>query len=203
MKPIHQLLCLGDSYTIGEGAPLYDSFPYQLMQLLRQMQIHCNAPEIIAQTGWTSFELAEYLIHHPFSTNYDFVTLLIGVNNQYRNSDIIEFENDYQFLLQKAIHYTGNQPGKVMGIAIPDWGYSPFAARKHATNIEKIHKEIDTLNVICEALCNKAGVHFINIANLTKYIVEEGYFTDDGLHYTATMYRQWAQMIAALIKKLQ
>ncbi|WP_298299750.1 GDSL-type esterase/lipase family protein [Hydrotalea sp.] len=202
MKPLHQILCLGDSYTMGEGVPLFESFPYQLMQHLRQMQVHCNAPEIVAKTGWTSFELAEYLIHHSFSEKYDIATLLIGVNNQYRNLDNAEFENDYQFLVQKAIHLAGNQPHKVIGISIPDWGYSPFAWKHHSANIEKIHTTIDTYNAICAKHCKNAGVQFVDITQLTNQKLEKKYFTSDGLHYSGAMYYQWVQQLLITIKQI-
>ena len=88
---INSLLCLGDSYTIGESVPLFESYPYQTVQLLRKGGIHFQAPEIIAKTGLTSFELADHLINWKLNESYDFVCLLIGVNNQYRGLPIIDF----------------------------------------------------------------------------------------------------------------
>ena len=81
------ILCLGDSYTIGEGVPLHESFPYLLVQSLREANQIFNAPEIVAKTGWTSFELLEHLNNIKLNSTYSFVTMLIGVNNQYRRSE--------------------------------------------------------------------------------------------------------------------
>jgi hypothetical protein len=101
-KHVHSLLCLGDSYTIGEGVPLHQSFPYQAVQQLRKAGKHFHAPEIVAQTGWTTFELADFIIHHSFEQQYDFVTLLIGVNNQYRGLSVDDFAEEYEYLLKKV-----------------------------------------------------------------------------------------------------
>ena len=92
MQHIHSYLALGDSYTIGESVPIHQSFPYITTQLLRQEKIAMHAPEMVAKTGWTSTELAEHLLHTQLNQHYDFVTLLIGVNNQYRNLSIDNFK---------------------------------------------------------------------------------------------------------------
>src|SRR5688572_11620272 len=99
-------LALGDSYTIGELVPLYESFPYQAVQLLRGEGLHFHAPEIVAKTGWTTSELAEHLLHTKLNEHYDFVTLLVGVNNQYRGLPIDDFKSDLEFLLKKALHFS-------------------------------------------------------------------------------------------------
>ena len=80
----YQYLALGDSYTIGEALPLIESFPYQTVQLLRAEDIEIVASEIIAKTGWTTGELQAAIDGYTFAKKYDFISLLIGVNNQYR-----------------------------------------------------------------------------------------------------------------------
>jgi len=94
-------LALGDSYTIGESVPLHESFPYQTVQLLRKNGLYFHAAEIIAKTGWTTFELAEHILHSRLNDHYDFVTLLIGVNNQYRSLSVEDYKTDFEFLLRK------------------------------------------------------------------------------------------------------
>ena len=90
-------LALGDSYTIGESVPLHEGFPYQVVQLLRKKGIHFHAPEVVAKTGWTSFELADHILHTTLNEQYDFVSLLIGVNNQYRGLPVADFKEEFQF----------------------------------------------------------------------------------------------------------
>jgi len=102
---IKTFLALGDSYTIGEQVPLHESFPYQLLQLLRNEGHSYYAPEIIAKTGWTTDELNEQINKTNFLPQYDLVTLLIGVNNQYRGRHWYEYKLELMHLMQRAIYH--------------------------------------------------------------------------------------------------
>lgn len=191
------LLCLGDSYTIGEAVPLYDSFPYQLVQLLRKQHMHVHAPEIVAQTGWTSFELADYLIKHAFNDHYDFVTLLIGVNNQYRGLSVEDFAEEFEFLLKKAIHFADNKAQHVCVLSIPDWGVTPFAKGKDADAIEAA---INQFNEVKNTIAAKYGVYFIDITPLTRKAKQQkDLIASDGLHPSAMAYSEWAKLVAAWV----
>lgn len=198
-KHYHTYLALGDSYTIGEGLPLHESFPSQVIQLLRKQGHHFNAPEIVAKTGWTTAELAEHILHNSLNEKYDFVTLLIGVNNQYRNLLPSDYASDFEFLLRKAIHFSGEQPGKVMVLSIPDWGVTPFAKGKDS---KKIGAAIDELNDINKQLSQKYKVAYIDITNGTRQAINDAsLLTTDKLHYSAKLYLEWAGMIATEIGK--
>lgn len=190
----YSLLCLGDSYTIGEGVPLYESFPYQTMQLLRKAGVPVHAPEIVAKTGWTTFELAEYLIHHQMEESYDMVSLLIGVNNQYRGLGIKSFQEDAEFLLRKAIHLADNQASRVVVLSIPDWGVTPFAKDRDR---EAIAQQIDAFNEVLQALCEKYAVTFLDnsIANRSA-ANDNSLLAEDGLHPSGKLYKQWAAELA-------
>jgi lysophospholipase L1-like esterase len=191
--PPSTLLCLGDSYTIGEGVPLHESFPYQLLQLLRAAGLRFQAPEIIAQTGWTTFELKDQIAHTILEEKYDLVTLLIGVNNQYRNLSAEDYQSDFEWLLHKAISLAGNQPENVIVISIPDWGVTPFAeGRDRAT----IATEIDAFNSINESLSAANHVHYVNITPGTREAAnDESLLAADKLHYSAKEHRRWAELV--------
>jgi hypothetical protein len=198
---VHQnsYLALGDSYTIGESVALHESFPYQTVQLLRNTKQHFYAPEIIAKTGWTSTELAEHLLHTKLNDHYDFVSLLIGVNNQYRGLPISDFKNDFEFLLHKAILLTGNKPDKVIVLSIPDWGFTPFAKGKDQVLISK---EIDAFNNVCSEAAIKAKTNFINITEETR--AEKNNIqaiAKDQLHYSGATHLRWAEKVASMIKE--
>jgi len=196
-KHIHSLLCLGDSYTIGEGVALHHSFPYQTVQLLRSKGLHFHAPEIVAKTGWTTFELAEQILHTHLNEHYDFVTLLIGVNNQYRGLSIEDFKTDFEFLLKKALHFANNNIDKVIVLSIPDWGVTPFAKDRDA---EQIAKEIDSYNTACEAITEQHNVVFVNITPSTREAQHDAsIIAADGLHYAAKELRDWAEIVATII----
>lgn len=198
-KHIHSLLCLGDSYTIGEGVPLHQSFPYQVVQMLRKQGHSFHAPEIVAQTGWTTTELAEYLIHHSFEQQYDFVTLLIGVNNQYRDMEVEDFADDFEYLLKKAISLCTEHEKQVMVISIPDWGITPFAKAK---NSKKIAEEINTFNTTASLLAAKYNVAWLDITDdYRKSGGELEMLAADGLHPSEKVYAEWATEILETIVK--
>ncbi len=191
-------LALGDSYTIGESVPLHESFPYQTVQLLRKAGHHFHAPEIVAKTGWTSFELAEHMLHTKLNDPYDFVTLLIGVNNQYRELPAEEFKTDLDFLLRKAIHLSGEKSNHVILLSIPDWGITPFASAKDG---KKISKEIDDFNAICESAARTYQTHFINITEGTRKAKNDrSLLTTDKLHYSGKEHAVWAELVTEIIK---
>ncbi len=196
---INSMLCLGDSYTIGESVPLHAGFPYQTIQLLRKKGLHFHAPEIIAQTGWTSFELADHILNQQLENSYDFVSLLIGVNNQYRGLPIKGFENDFEFLLKKAIHFAGGNSKHVVVISIPDWSVTPFASKRSIGNASK---EIDAFNLICQNFASKYQCHFINITEQTRLAKNDtSLLAADQLHYSAKSHAVWAGELAAILAK--
>ena len=196
-KHYHTYLALGDSYTIGELVPLHESFPYQAVQQIRQKGLHINAPEIVAKTGWTTFELAEHLLHTQLNEQYDFVTLLIGVNNQYRGLSTDEFKSDFEFLLKKAIHLAGNNANKVLVLSIPDWGLTPFAQGRDTATISK---EIDHYNNLKKAVCSTYQVTFKDItASQREDVTDKAFVASDGLHPSGKEYAKWATLTADFI----
>jgi lysophospholipase L1-like esterase len=193
----HTYLALGDSYTIGELVPLHESFPYQAVQHLRQKGLHIHAPEIVAKTGWTTFELAEHLLHTQLNEQYDFVTLLIGVNNQYRGLSTDDFKSDFEFLLKKAIHFAGHQADKVLVLSIPDWGLTPFAEGRDTATISK---EIDHYNTLIQTVCKTYQVTYKDITVSQRQDVgDKDFVASDGLHPSGKEYAKWALATAAFI----
>ena len=190
-------LALGDSYTIGEAILLSESFPYQTVQLLRSKKIEITAPEIIAKNGWTTDELNEAILQTNFLKKYDFVSLLIGVNNQYRERGIDNFEQEFEELLKKAIHYAGNNTKNVFVLSIPDWSVTAFA-KDRDTN--KIAIEINAYNTVCKKITAKYNCTFLDIT--TAQIQDSNkpeMLAVDELHPSALEYTKWAAMLADAI----
>jgi lysophospholipase L1-like esterase len=191
-------LALGDSYTIGEGVPLHESFPYQTVQLLREKGLHIHAPEIIATTGWTTLELAEHILNIKLNEDYDFVTLLIGVNNQYRGSGAEDYKNDFEFLLKKALHFADDKNDRVIVLSVPDWSVTPFAKER---DTKKISEEIDTFNKINEAISKQYKVHYIDVTdNIRESISDPLLIASDDLHPSGKAYAKWAVQVATVIE---
>ncbi|NCX96704.1 MAG: SGNH/GDSL hydrolase family protein [Chitinophagia bacterium] len=195
---LHAYLALGDSYTIGEKVLLENNFPHQLVTFLNRKGLSYTSPEIIAQTGWTTDELA-VAIKNATQRNkkYDLVTLLIGVNNQYRGRDINNYTQEFSQLLHTAIGFANDNPHHVVVVSIPDWGVTPFAEDR---NREEIAKQIDEFNAVNKKLATEAGCVYIHITPSTR---QNGtnplYLAEDKLHPSAKEYSIWARMIAEKI----
>lgn len=190
-------LALGDSYTIGEQVLLTESFPYQVVQLLRNNNIETAAPEIIAKTGWTTDDLNAAIQENKFLKQYDFVSLLIGVNNQYRGRAVDEYETEFNFLLEQAIAFAGNKSANVFVLSIPDWGVTPFAADK---DVVKIANEIDEYNAACKKITLQHNCTFIDITTSQRADAHDAeMLASDGLHPSGKEYAKWAELIYNLI----
>lgn len=196
-QKIHSYLALGDSYTIGESVPVYDKFPYQLVQALRKKGIAFYAPEIIAKTGWTTDELSAGISKTTFLPKYDLVTLLIGVNNQYRGRSIDEYAKQFEDLIQLAIQFAGGKPEHVVVISIPDWGATPFAKDRDRT---KIAREIDAFNAVNKRMAVQYKTKYADITGGSRNAATDASLVaEDGLHPSGLEYAKWVQEI---LKKL-
>ncbi|MGB4845388.1 MAG: GDSL-type esterase/lipase family protein [Ferruginibacter sp.] len=194
-------LALGDSYTIGEQVPFAENFPNQVVQLLRKAGFAFYASEIIAKTGWTTDELSNAIESTATLENYDIVSLLIGVNNQYRGRSANEFKIEFEHLLQKAIQFAGNKPYRVFVLSIPDWGVTPFAEGRDR---KQVAEEIDAYNYICESSAKEFQANYIDITasqradgNKTEFLAA------DGLHTSGREYTKWAlKLTDAILKEM-
>jgi len=195
----YRYLALGDSYTIGESVALNKNFPNQTVALLRKEKISIEDPAIIAKTGWTTDELQEMLNRTRLQVPFDFITLLIGVNNQYRGRSADEYAVQFTQMLQQAIGFAGEKPNHVIVLSIPDWGVTPFAEGRDRA---KIAREIDAFNAINEKISNQYKVHYINITAFTKEAAtDKTLVTKDGLHPSVKDYGRWAEKVKEVMMK--
>ncbi|MBM3432019.1 MAG: SGNH/GDSL hydrolase family protein [Bacteroidetes bacterium] len=202
MNPIQKYLALGDSYTIGEAVRTEESFPGQLVSLLRSAGHPVEQWRVIAKTGWTTDELIRAIEEaekiDPIACDQDLVTLLIGVNNQYRGRSVSEFAVQFQDLLKRAVHYAGNNPERIRVLSIPDWGITPFAADRDR---EEISRQIDLFNEEKKSICERAGIHYIYITDLTREAKNRPeLITTDGLHPSGIDYFHWAKRVWSSLK---
>ncbi|WP_316798884.1 SGNH/GDSL hydrolase family protein [Pedobacter frigidisoli] len=188
-------LALGDSYTIGESVSQSESFPYQLQELLKKNNFQVADPKIIAKTGWTTDELQTAIRNENLTTTFSFVTLLIGVNNQYREYPLSTYKKEFSELLQKAIAFAGGNKNRVFVVSIPDWGVTPFA-KSSGRNPENIAKEIDEFNKANEEITLAAGANYTTITAASRRAkTDTSLIASDGLHPSAKMYGEWAQSL--------
>jgi lysophospholipase L1-like esterase len=191
-------LALGDSYTIGESLPLKDNFPYQTVDLLKQKGIQISKPVIVAKTGWTTDELMTAIEMQQLKGQFNFVSLLIGVNNQYRGRDIENYQKEFEQLLQKAIAFAGGTTNHVFVLSIPDWGATPFAEGRDRL---KIANEIDQFNSVNKKISERFKVNYIEITVGTREASKDpSLVAEDKLHPSKKEYARWAEKLSQAIE---
>jgi lysophospholipase L1-like esterase len=195
-------LALGDSYTIGESVAESERWPVQLSKSLAKNGVEVASPQIIAQTGWTTDELKEKIVSENITKTYDLVSLLIGVNNQYRGRSVEQFQKEFIELLEIAIKFAGNKSEQVFVVSIPDWGITPFGGKGQNKTISE---QIDLYNKVKKEETDKKGILFIDITPISRLAINDiSLIAKDGLHPSEKMYRQWVEKILPeLLKKIK
>jgi lysophospholipase L1-like esterase len=195
-------LALGDSYTIGESVEPAGRWPMRLVEALRADGVAIEDPRIIATTGWTTDELSAAIDAAEPLDDYALVSLLIGVNNQYRGRDVDDYAREFAVLLERAIGFAGRRADRVFVLAIPDWGVTPFAARS-GRDTAAIARELDAYNAAAAKICAQRGVAFVDIAPVSRERgAEPAMLADDGLHPSAAMYAEWARIAHPVARRL-
>jgi lysophospholipase L1-like esterase len=185
-------LALGDSYTIGESVDSVLRWPVQLAKALGREGFPTREPIIVARTGWTTAELAQGLGEAAVTGSFDLVSLLIGVNNQYRGRDLEEYQVQLKELLDLAVTFAGGDPERVLVLSIPDWGVMPFAEGRDRA---RIGEEIDAFNEVKQKAAAEAGVKYMDITGISRLAREDSTLVaDDGLHPSGAMYARWVEL---------
>lgn len=193
-------LALGDSYTIGESVPEEHRFPVQAARLLAAEGITLAAPRIIAKTGWTTDELEAAITEAAITDTFSIVTLLIGVNNQYRGRSIAEYKTEFTRLLKQAIQFAGGHSDRVVVLSIPDWGVVPFAEGRDR---EQIGDEIDAFNAANRTIAKKFRVHYLDITSDSREAADDpSLVAGDGLHYSGKAMAIWAGKLAGIMQAI-
>lgn len=185
-------LALGDSYTIGEAVPESARWPVQLAQRLRADGIPLAPPRIIATTGWTTDELSAAMDAAEPLGEWDFVSLLIGVNNQYRGRDPEDFRRELRALIERAIRLARHRRDRVLLLTIPDWGVTPFG-RASGRDAARIARELDAYNAVVADEARRRQLALVDIAPVSRRLGADA-VADDGLHPSATLYGEWTTL---------
>jgi lysophospholipase L1-like esterase len=196
----YTLLALGDSYTIGEGVALYETFTYQAIQLLRKAGHNFNAPEIIARTGWTTDDLKKGIRNTMFQASYNFVTLLIGVNDQYQNKNMNDYATNFEKILKQSIVFAGNDPSHVFVFSIPDWGQTPYADGRERSQVTI---EINAFNEVNKTITLQHKAQYFSLmGDMTALSETLSLLAADQLHPSKKEYARWASQLSDEIQKL-
>lgn len=190
-------LALGDSYTIGQSVETEERFPEQLAALITDETCVFDKVKIVAQTGWTTTNLKNGIQNDSdLLESYSFVTLLIGVNNQYQNKPIDLYEKEFPELLNQAIGFAGGDKEKVFVVSIPDYAYTPFGGGR-----QTISDGIDLYNEINRRITEEAGITYFDITPISRRGLDEvGLVAEDNLHPSGEQYKLWAELMKDIVK---
>lgn len=195
-KTTIKYLALGDSYTIGESVKEAERWPEQLAALLRGKGYTIEKPTIIAKTGWRTDQLKKAIEEANLKPEYNLVSLLIGVNNQYQGKSADAYAPEFEELLKTAIRLAGGKKKNVLVVSIPDYGYTPFGKPKQ----EQISKALDEFNAISKKITEAAGIQYVNITDISRKGFEQpDLVADDKLHPSGVMYKLWVEKIGELL----
>jgi len=199
-KTPRRYLALGDSYTIGESVDESERWPSLLVAKLRATGIQIEDPLIIAKTGWTTDELNAAIDKESPKAPFDIVSLLIGVNNQYRARSLEEYRKKFSALLERAITFADNDPKRVIVVSIPDWGATPFAEGRDK---KRIAREIDEYNNINRELTEARGSLYIDITPRSRDAANDStLLASDGLHPSRILYEEWAELVLPIAQDM-
>ncbi len=193
-------LALGDSYTIGEGVDTNETFPALLSDTLMQRHNTAVSVEIIAKTGWSTGQLITAIEQENPEPPFDLVTLLIGVNNQFRKLDTAQYRTEFRQLLHTAITMAEGKAERVVVLSIPDYGVTPFAANM---NGDLIAQEINAFNAINFEETRKTVSHYIEVTGISRQAENDlTLLAADGLHPSAKMYKLWVDALVPAVEKM-
>lgn len=202
MSGTRRYLALGDSYTIGEGIAPEDRWPVQLADALRDTGLVIDGPEIVATTGWTTDELDAGIDAAAPVGPFDLVSLLIGVNDQYRGRDVALYGPAFSALLERAIGFADGDVSRVFVLAIPDWGVTPFGAHS-GRDRDAVARELNAYNASAAAICAARGVAFVDIAPVSRARGGEAeMLADDGLHPSAALHTEWMRLALPVARRV-
>lgn len=188
-------LALGDSYTIGESVEESERWSVQLVHKLTGLRKAFAHPKIIAKTGWITDELKTAIVSENITQTFDLVSLLIGVNNQYRGLNVEQFRTEFVDLLEMAIQFADNKPSQVFTVSIPDWGVTTFGGGGIKP---EIFTQIDLFNEVVREESEKKNIAFVDITPISRQALHDSsLIAHDNLHPSGKMYELWVEKIVS------
>jgi lysophospholipase L1-like esterase len=192
-----KMLALGDSYTIGASVDINERWPHQFISAIRAMGFEGRDPDYIARSGWTTRDLIlgiNSMLDEDKS--YNLVSILIGVNNQYRRIPVDTYEPDLRKIVDLALGVVNQETSRLMILSIPDYAYTPFGGGN-----ARVSSEIDEYNEIKRKVADEYQIAFIDITPISREgLLKPSLVASDGLHPSAVQYGQWVEAIIPRIR---
>lgn len=197
----YKILSLGDSYTIGESVCDSCKFPRQLADTLLKISNNKSTfpLKVIATTGWTTSNLLNAINSQNLDSDFSLATLLIGVNNQFQRKPFALYEREFPELIELAKKAVNNKKEKIIVLSIPDYAFTPFG-RGNKT----ISKELDNYNDFAKKYCEKNGITFVDITEITRQgLADTSLVAIDGLHPSKVAYKKFIdKILPSVLEKL-
>lgn len=194
-----RFLAMGDSYTIGQSVPENLRWPRQLADSLAVRGYPTDSLRLVATTGWRTDNLLNALSNQNLSQgNFNLVSVLIGVNNQYQNRPFSQFQIEFPQLLDSALLFAGGDSNRVFVVSIPDYAYTPFGIQ--IGNGPIISGQVDQYNAFKKQLAIQYGIPFFDITGISRLgLSQPGMVASDGLHPSGFQYTLWVNEILKFV----
>lgn len=194
-----RFLALGDSYTIGQSVPVNERWPEQLSDSLGNRGFITDTLSIIATTGWRTDNLLNAIRNKDLeSRNFNLVSLLIGVNNQYQGRPFSQYVTEFPALLDSAIRYAGGDKSHVFVVSIPDYAFTPFG--QQSSDPGQISAEIDQYNAYSKLVADSLDITYFDITPISRLGLQNpSYVANDGLHPSGIQYTEWVKLMLEFI----
>lgn len=195
-------LALGDSYTIGTSVTAEERWPALLANALVEAgandKSYTTATDIVATDGWTTRNLINGInARTDLRDEYDLVSLLIGVNNQFQGLSLPQYRTEFEQLLNGAITFAGDDRSKVFVVSIPDYAFTGFGRGN-----PDISAGVQQFNAACQEITESYGIPFLNITGISQQGIDDpSLVATDNLHPSGKQYQRWVdEVIEARIR---
>lgn len=160
--------------------------------MLREQGIEVDGPEYVARTAWTTDELLDAIDDAKPRGPYDLVTLLVGVNDQYRARPAQAFAATFTDVFKRSIVLAGRRASRVVVLSIPDWGATPYAAARDGA---RVSRDIDEYNALARAVVLERKAAWVDVTVVSRRMrAEPALIVEDGLHPSGALYAEWARL---------
>lgn len=194
-KPI-TFLALGDSYTIGTAVLPTERWPALLANALKKTdptnKSYTTQQDIVAVNGWTTRDLINGInARADLREEYDLVSLLIGVNNQFDGLPLAEYRTEFEELINRAVAFAGGDRAKVFVVSIPDYAFTGFGGGK-----PEISEGVCQFNEACREITERNNIPFLNITPISAQAAEDPELVaTDNLHPSGKQYQRWVNEV--------
>ncbi|MFA5136427.1 MAG: SGNH/GDSL hydrolase family protein [Patescibacteria group bacterium] len=188
-------VAVGDSYTIGLGVKEESRWPNMLVEALNKTNKNKKVILLanLAVSGYTVEDTLRYELPQLALLKPDFMTLLIGANDNFKHTDPAIFKKNFIRLLD-AMQKSLPHPQNILVITLPDHTKAP-GWQLLSSDKWKDSERIFQYNTIIKSEAKKRGLAVADIHPISQGLTDIRYFISDGLHPSHEGYNAWTDVI--------